>query len=115
MEFLIPKTQSKPMMNASSPQCENTTDSLLRTTMPHLSVYCRDTSGEVVGGLTGQTYWNYLDIGFLFVEEMFGQIGEYCGKYERCYLRKALLRSAVVDHNPGPVRQSIWLPISFGN
>ena len=34
-----------------------------------LSVYCRDKEGKVVGGLTGKTYWNYLDIGFLWVDE----------------------------------------------
>ena len=30
-----------------------------------LSVYCTDSSGEIVGGLTGKTYWNYLDIEYL--------------------------------------------------
>ena len=101
-----------------------------------LSVYCRDDSGKLVGGLTGKTYWNYLDIEFLWVEEahrqhglaaeimrqaeteaigrgckyamldtyefqalgfyqkqgynIFGQIDDYCGAYERYYLRKVL-------------------------
>ena len=101
-----------------------------------LSVYCRDTNGTIVGGLTGKTYWNYLDIEFLWVEdayrkqglaaeimcraeaeavrrgcgfsmldtyefqalgfylkqgyEKFGQLEDYCGKYERYYLRKVL-------------------------
>ena len=35
-----------------------------------LSVYCRDDNGEVIGGLTGKTYWNYLDIEFLWVDEL---------------------------------------------
>lgn len=34
-----------------------------------LSVYCRGDDGEVIGGLTGKTYWNYLDIEFLWVDE----------------------------------------------
>lgn len=34
-----------------------------------LSVYCRDDNHEIVGGLTGKTYWNYLDIEFLWVDE----------------------------------------------
>lgn len=34
-----------------------------------LSVYCRDDRHEIVGGLTGKTYWNYLDIEFLWVSE----------------------------------------------
>jgi len=34
-----------------------------------LSVYCTDSAGEILGGLTGKTYWNYLDIEFLWVYE----------------------------------------------
>ncbi len=34
-----------------------------------LSVYCRDDVGEIIGGLTGYTYWSYLDIEFLWVDE----------------------------------------------
>ena len=34
-----------------------------------LSVYCRDNDGKVIGGLTGKTYRNYLDIAFLWVDE----------------------------------------------
>ncbi|MEM7002478.1 MAG: GNAT family N-acetyltransferase [Pseudomonadota bacterium] len=34
-----------------------------------LSVYCRDASDAIIGGLTGKTYWNYLDIEFLWVAE----------------------------------------------
>ena len=34
-----------------------------------LSVYCTDSVGEIVGGLTGKTYWNYLDIEYLWVHE----------------------------------------------
>jgi ribosomal protein S18 acetylase RimI-like enzyme len=34
-----------------------------------LCVFARDASGNIVGGLTGKTYWNYLDISFLWVHE----------------------------------------------
>lgn len=34
-----------------------------------LSVYCRDEDNSIIGGLTGKTYWNYLDIEFLWVDE----------------------------------------------
>ena len=34
-----------------------------------LSVYCRDNFGEIIGGLTGHTYWGYLDVEFLWVDE----------------------------------------------
>ncbi|MEM9282619.1 MAG: GNAT family N-acetyltransferase [Verrucomicrobiota bacterium] len=34
-----------------------------------LCVFDRLASGEIVGGLTGKTYWNYLDVGYLWVAE----------------------------------------------
>lgn len=34
-----------------------------------LSVYCHDNSAVLIGGLTGRTFWDYLDIGFLWVDE----------------------------------------------
>jgi ribosomal protein S18 acetylase RimI-like enzyme len=34
-----------------------------------LCVFARDAGGNIVGGLTGRTYWNYLDISFLWVHE----------------------------------------------
>lgn len=41
--------------------------------VPHdfapLSVYCRDEDNSIIGGLTGKTYWNYLDIEFLWVDK----------------------------------------------
>jgi GrpB-like predicted nucleotidyltransferase (UPF0157 family)/ribosomal protein S18 acetylase RimI-like enzyme len=32
-------------------------------------VFTRDDTGTIIGGLTGKTYWRYLDIAFLWVEE----------------------------------------------
>ncbi len=36
-----------------------------------LCVFARDEAGNVVGGLTGRTYWQYLDIAFLWVDEKY--------------------------------------------
>jgi ribosomal protein S18 acetylase RimI-like enzyme len=34
-----------------------------------LCVFARDDSDAIIGGLTGRTYWRYLDIAFLWVDE----------------------------------------------
>lgn len=34
-----------------------------------LCVFARSDDGSIVGGLTGKTYWNYLDVAFLWVHE----------------------------------------------
>jgi ribosomal protein S18 acetylase RimI-like enzyme len=34
-----------------------------------LCVFARDEAGHIIGGLTGRTYWQYLDIAFLWVDE----------------------------------------------
>jgi GNAT superfamily N-acetyltransferase len=34
-----------------------------------LCVFARDSNRNIVGGLTGKTYWNYLDVSFLWVQE----------------------------------------------
>jgi|SRR5665213_523191 len=34
-----------------------------------LCVFARDEVGNIIGGLTGRTYWQYLDIAFLWVDE----------------------------------------------
>ena len=34
-----------------------------------LCVFARNEDGAVIGGLTGKTYWNYLEIAFLWVNE----------------------------------------------
>ena len=36
-----------------------------------LCVFARDQEGHMVGGLTGRTYWQYLDIAFLWVDERY--------------------------------------------
>jgi ribosomal protein S18 acetylase RimI-like enzyme len=36
-----------------------------------LCVFARDEAGHVIGGLTGKTYWQYLDIAFLWVDEKY--------------------------------------------
>ena len=34
-----------------------------------LSVYCYVIENDIISGLTGKTYWNYLEIGFLWVHQ----------------------------------------------
>jgi GNAT superfamily N-acetyltransferase len=34
-----------------------------------LCVFARDADGRIIGGLTGKTYWHYLDVAFLWVSE----------------------------------------------
>lgn len=41
----------------------------------YLSVYGRSDQGELIGGLTAKTYWDYLDIEFLWVDERHRQQG----------------------------------------
>jgi ribosomal protein S18 acetylase RimI-like enzyme len=36
-----------------------------------LCVFARDEAGNIIGGLTGRTYWQYLDIAFLWVAEKY--------------------------------------------
>jgi ribosomal protein S18 acetylase RimI-like enzyme len=36
-----------------------------------LCVFARDEVGNIIGGLTGRTYWRYLDIAFLWVDEKY--------------------------------------------
>ncbi|MGJ8725939.1 MAG: GNAT family N-acetyltransferase [Roseibacillus sp.] len=40
-----------------------------------LCVFDRLDSGEIVAGLTGKTYWNFLDIGYLWVSESYRGLG----------------------------------------
>jgi ribosomal protein S18 acetylase RimI-like enzyme len=36
-----------------------------------LCVFARDEMSSIIGGLTGRTYWQYLEISFLWVDEKF--------------------------------------------
>jgi ribosomal protein S18 acetylase RimI-like enzyme len=36
-----------------------------------LCVFARDERGNIIGGLTGRTYWQYLEISFLWVDEKY--------------------------------------------
>ena len=40
-----------------------------------LCVFDRNENGTVIGGLTGKTYWNYLDVGYLWVDENYRNQG----------------------------------------
>ena len=39
------------------------------TDVRRLCVFARDDEDAIIGGLTGRTYWRYLDIAFLWVDE----------------------------------------------
>jgi GNAT superfamily N-acetyltransferase len=41
-----------------------------------LCVFARADDGRIVGGLTGKTYWHYLEIAFLWVSEQHRSLGE---------------------------------------
>ena len=40
-----------------------------------LCVFARDDNGDIVGGVTARTYWQYLDVKFLWVHERFRKEG----------------------------------------
>jgi ribosomal protein S18 acetylase RimI-like enzyme len=41
------------------------------TDVRSLCVFARDDAAVIIGGLTGRTYWRYLDIAFLWVDEKY--------------------------------------------
>ena len=40
-----------------------------------LRVFTRDAAGTIIGGVTASTYWNYLDVKFLWVHEQHRHLG----------------------------------------
>ena len=44
-------------------------ESFMPNDVKTLCVFARSDDGKIVGGLTGKTYWNYLDVAFLWVDE----------------------------------------------
>jgi ribosomal protein S18 acetylase RimI-like enzyme len=40
-----------------------------------LCVFARDVDGSIIGGLTGKTYWHYLEVAFLWVSEEHRHVG----------------------------------------
>lgn len=136
MDFQIPDTPTKSDDEFVIAKTREYNARFVPSDYAPLSVYCRDTEGNIVGGLTGKTYWSYLDIEFLWVDEAFrkqglggeivrqaeavaaqrgckyamldtyefqalgfyqkqgyekfGELNEFCGKYTRYFLRKAL-------------------------
>ena len=58
-----------------------------------LSVHCRDDDNRIIGGLTGKTYWRYLDIEYLWVDKAHRgkgiaskiiQMAEQCARIRNC-------------------------------
>jgi GNAT superfamily N-acetyltransferase len=41
-----------------------------------LRVFARNDDDHIIGGLTGKTYWQYLDISFLWVDERYRKSGQ---------------------------------------
>jgi len=50
-------------------------DQYLKNDVETLCVFDRLENGEIVAGLTGKTYWDYLEIGFLWVSEFYREQG----------------------------------------
>ncbi len=64
-----------------------------------MCVFIRNADGELIGGLTGTTYWQYLDIAFLWVSQVHRQQG-YASKLVAAAETEALARGcthALVD------------------
>jgi GNAT superfamily N-acetyltransferase len=69
MDFEIPNNPNEDADDYIIAKTREHNDQIVPNDYAPLSVYCRDDDGSIVGGLTGKTYWNYLDIEFLWVEE----------------------------------------------
>jgi GNAT superfamily N-acetyltransferase len=69
MDFEIPNNPNEEVDDYIIAKTREHNDHFVPNDYAPLSVYCRDDDGSIVGGLTGKTYWNYLDIEFLWVEE----------------------------------------------
>ena len=68
MDFEIPDRSNKEADDFIANKTRHFNSQFVPNDFALLSVYCRDDASNIVGGLTGKTYWNYLDIGFLWVE-----------------------------------------------
>ena len=59
-----------------------------------LGIFVRTEDGCIIGGLTGKTYWQYLEVSFLWVirlgYEEFGRLSGFSGEHDRHYLHKVL-------------------------
>ena len=69
MKFELPKTSSEEIDEFIATETRKHNSGFVPDDFEALSVYCRDKENNVIGGLTGKTYWNYLDIGFLWVHQ----------------------------------------------
>ena len=69
MKFELPKSSSEEIDEFIANETRGYNSEFVTDDFASLSVYCRDNENNVIGGLTGKTYWNYLDIGFLWVHQ----------------------------------------------
>ena len=58
---------------------------------PSLTIFLRDAEGNVVGGLLGETYWGWLYVEFMWIEESLREQG-YGGKLLAAAEREAIAR-----------------------
>jgi len=69
MHFDIPTEPDQTTDDFVANQVRQYNSRFLQEDFEPLSVYCHKDEATIVGGLTGKTYWNYLDIGYLWVDE----------------------------------------------
>lgn len=69
MQFNIPSEPDKEADDKVISQTRLYNTAFVPSDFEPLSVHCRDDDNRVIGGLTGKTYWDYLDIEFLWVDE----------------------------------------------
>lgn len=69
MNFEIPKTPDQQVNDYIIHETRKYNSSFVPNDFQPLAVYCRNEDNNIVGGLTGKTYWNYLEIEFLWVHE----------------------------------------------
>lgn len=69
MKFEIPELENEEIDEFIANETRRYNSEFVPDDFETLSVYCRDSENSIIGGLTGKTYWNYLDIGFLWVHQ----------------------------------------------
>lgn len=68
-DFEIPTTAGKETDYLIARETRKYNSQFMSNDFAPLSVYCRDDARNIVDGLTGKTYWNYLDTVSLWVEK----------------------------------------------
>ena len=69
MKFEIPESANEDIDEFIANETRRYNSEFVPDDFEFLSVYCRDTENNIIGGLTGKTYWNFLEVGFLWVHQ----------------------------------------------